>query len=146
MLDIDTFLVHVRDVREYKRAKVVDLSLTGYHEDEIASLFDVSVFFIRKWRALYRDYGADIFCLKHQGGISFLTDDARTAILEWIRDQPTCTLDILRDHLKQTYDVVYESDKSYYNLLHDAGLSYKKAQMTYTKKDPDRVAQKKKKL
>ena len=43
-----------------------------------------------------------------------------------------------------TYGVVFQSRQSYYQLLADAAITYKQAQRSNPKHDPERVAAKKK--
>lgn len=143
MQDIYDFLTTVRDVREYKRAMVVRLSLEGYLAEDICILLDISSSFIQKWVSLYHLHDVRVFRLGYTGYGGYLTDDERCAVITWLRERDSWSVDALRDYLETTYAVTYQSPQSYYTLLHDAGISYKKAQITNPKQSDDAIAQKK---
>ncbi len=131
---IDEFLATTRDVREYKRALVVQLCERGYRAAEVARLLEVSEAFVSTCRKRYTIDGVASFLLGYQGGTSFLSTDERTEVLIWITDHPHPTVRVLRIHLQTTFGVVYESRQSYYTLLKAAGLSHKQIQARNPKK------------
>ena len=143
MHDIYDFLNDVRDVREYKRAMVVRLSLEGYLDEDICTLLGISSSFIQKWVSLYRLHDIRVFRLGYTGYRGYLTTEERIAVIKWLRECDSWSVDALRDYLETTYAVTYQSPQSYYTFLHDAGISYKKAQITNPKQSDDAIAQKK---
>jgi len=143
MHDIYDFLTGVRDVREYKRAMVVRLSLEGYLDEDICTLLSISSSFIQKWVSLYRLHDVRVFRLGYTGYSGYLTNEERDSVLTWLRERDSWNVAALRAYLETTYAVTYQSDQSYYAFFHDAGISYKKSQLTNPKQDPVAIEQKK---
>ena len=143
MQDIYDFLADVRDVREYKRAMVVRLSLEGYLDEDICILLDISSSFIQKWVSLYHLHDVRVFRLGYTGYRGYLTIEERCVVITWLRERDSWNVDALRDYLEMTYAVTYQSTQSYYTFFHDAGISYKKAQVTNPKQNYEAIEQKK---
>lgn len=137
------FLSDVRDVREYKRAMVVRLSLEGYLDEDICTILNISLNFIQKWTSLYHLHGVHVFRLGYTGYGGYLTNDERNAVLTWLREHDSWNIDALCEHLETVYAVTYLSAQRYDTFFHDAGLSHKKAQITNPHQDPWAIDQKK---
>lgn len=135
---LDEFLATVRDVREYKRALVVQLCERGHRAAEVARLLQVSEAFISTCRKRYAEDGVASFALGYRGGSSFLSADERAEVLTWIAAQDRPNVRGLHSYLKETFGVVYESRQSYYALLKEAGLSHKQVQARNPKKTRQR--------
>jgi putative transposase len=131
---IDTFLATARDVREYKRALVVQLCERGYRAADVARMLQVSEAFVSTCRKRYAADGVASFTLGYRGGTSFLSADERTEALAWIAEQQRPTVRVVRTYIQETFGVVYESRQSYYALLKEAGLSHKQIQARNPKK------------
>lgn len=131
---LETFLVTVRDAREYKRALVVHLCERGYRAADVARMLGVSEAFVSTCRKRYAADGIASFRLGYRGGTSFLSAEEREEVVAWIADHPHPNVRVVRAYLQETFGVVYESRQSYYALLKAAGLSHKQIQARNPKK------------
>lgn len=121
--DIDEFLTsHL----ESKRALAVKMDLQGYSHELIASLLQVSLSFIRKWKRLYRRDGSACFSLQYKGSQPFLSSVDQQEVIAFLTTKDYYSVEELRDYLEVQYQVVYKSKQSYYDLLHAAHISWKK--------------------
>lgn len=141
--DLSAFLAEHRDSREYRRGLAVKLAMQGYTYETISSLLDVTPGFISQAKRSYTANGVEGLTLKYQGSQPLLKPEQRQAVLAWLKQQNEWSLELLRQHIERTYAVVFKSDQSYYELLAAAKVTYKKAQATNPKHDPERVAAKK---
>lgn len=144
--DLTAFLAEHRDSREYRRGLAVKLAMQGYTYETISSMLDVTPGFISHAKSSYTANGVEGLTLKYHGSQPFLKPDQRSAVLDWLKQQNEWSLELLRQHIETTYNVVFKSDQSYYELLAAAKITYKKAQATNPKHDPQRVAVKKNRL
>lgn len=142
MDSLSQFIETTTDVRELKRAMVVQMRQQGYSYAQIESLLQVSESLIVKWSRLYQSQGIEGLRLRYWGTQGYLNAADKQAVIEWLRQQQTCQLEDLVTYLDETYGVVYESQQSYYDLLHQAELSWKKTQAQRPQKDEAQVAQK----
>ncbi len=131
---IDAFLATTRDVREDKRALVVQLCARGYRAAEVARLLEVSEAWVSTCRKRSMVDGVASFLLGYQGGTSFLSADERTEVLIWMTTHTHPTVRVLRIHRQTTFGVVYESRQRYDTLLKAAGLSHTPIQARNPKK------------
>lgn len=121
--DIDTFLTsHL----ESKRALAVKMDVQGYSHELIASLLQVSLSFIRKWKRLYRKYGSACFSLQYKGSQPLLSSTQQQDVITFLKTKEYYSVEELRDYIETHYQVVYKSKQSYYDLLHAAHISWKK--------------------
>jgi putative transposase len=109
---------------EIKRATSVKMSLRGDLEKDIASLLEVSVQFVRKWKGLYLTKGASSLLLQYKGSEGYLSVEEKLEVVEYIKKYEHIELEQLIKHIWNTYGVEYNSKKSYYDLLHEGGKSW----------------------
>ena len=123
IVDIDEFLTsHL----ESKRAFAVKMDLHGYSHELIASLLQISLAFIRKWKRLYRRDGSACFSLQYKGSQPFLSSAEQQDVITFLNTKDYYSVEELRDYIEAHYQVVYKSKQSYYDLLHAAHISWKK--------------------
>ena len=144
--DLVAFLAEKRDVREYRRALAVKLAFQGYLYETISDMLDVTPGFVSRSKKAYETYGTAGLMLKYKGSQPYLAPDERRAVIDWLKAQKEWSIEILADHIETTYAIVFQSSQSYYQLLAEADMTYKKAQATHPKHDPELVAAKKKSL
>ena len=144
--DLTAFLAEQRDSREYRRALAVKLVLQGYLYEAISAMLDVTPGFISQVKKAYETSGTAGLTLKYQGTQPYLSGEERQAVITWLKSQQEWLVERLHAYLETTYGVVFQSRQSYYQLLADAEISYKQAQRSNPKHDPERVAAKKKRL
>ena len=144
--DLTAFLAEKRDSREYRRALAVKLVLQGYLYEAISGMLDVTPGFISQMKKAYEAAGTAGLTLKYQGTPSYLSGEERQAVIAWLKSQQEWSVERLQAYLSTTYGVVFQSRQSYYQLLADAEITYKQAQRSNPKHDPERVAAKKKRL
>jgi putative transposase len=142
--DLAAFLAEKRDSREYRRALAVKLALQGYLYEAISDMLDVTPGFISQAKKAYETTGTAGLTLKYQGAQPYLSEDDRQAVIIWLKAQHEWSVERLHTYLATTYDVVFQSRQSYYHLLAEAEMTYKRAQRSNPKGDPERVAAKKK--
>src|SRR5688572_1602579 len=142
--DLTAFLAEQRDSREYRRALAVKLALQGYLYEAISDMLDVTPGFISQVKKAYETAGTVGLTLKYQGTQPYLSDTERQAVIIWLKAQHEWSVERLHDYLATTYGVVFQSRQSYYQLLAEAEITYKRAQRSNPKRDPERVAIKKK--
>jgi len=100
--------------------------------------------FVSQAKKAYETAGTDGLTLKYHGMQPYLSSDERQAVIVWLKAQQEWSVERLHDYLATTYAVVFQSRQSYYQLLADAEITYKRAQRSNPKADPERVAAKKK--
>ena len=141
--ELEAFLTEKRDYREYRRGIAVKMALKGYLYDVICDVLNVSPGYISQWKNAYEAHGVAGLALHYKGSQAYLAPDERAAVLDWIRSQGSWSVDQLKTYLETTYDVVFQSRQSYYELLAAAGITWKKAQRSNPAKNPEIVAEKK---
>ena len=124
---------------EIKRAMSVKMSLRGDMEKEIASLLEVSVQFVRKWKGAYLAGGASNLLLKYKGSEGYLSLDEKQEVINYIMEHEYIEIEQLIKYVLETYGVEYNSKKSYYDLLHEGGKSWKKTSQWNTKYSQEKV-------
>ena len=77
--------------------------------------------------------------MRYRGAQSYLTDEERQEIIDWLRSTNEWNLDELVTYIEVKYDVIYQSRQSYYDLFSDAGISWKKSQKLNPKMNPELV-------
>jgi putative transposase len=142
--DLTAFLAEKRDSREYRRALAVKLALLGYRYEAICEMLDVTIGFVSQSKKAYETHGTAGLTLKYQGTQPYLSASERQAVIDWLKNEHEWSVEHLQDHIQTTYDVVFQSRQSYYQLLADAEITYKRAQRSNPKTDPEQVAAKKK--
>jgi putative transposase len=142
--DLTAFLAEKRDSREYRRALAVKLVLQGYLYEAISAMLDVTPGFISQVKKAYETAGTAGLTLKYQGTQAYLSAEERQAVVAWLKSQQEWSVERLHAYLSTTYGVVFQSRQSYYQLLADAEITYKQAQRSNPKHDPERVTAKKK--
>ena len=130
------------DPRELKRALAVQMVLQEYTYFAIRDVLQVSVGFISKWKQAYETQGVAGLVLKHQGSVSYLDNEQRQAVIDWLKAKNYWNLSELQQHLEAVYGVVFASKQSYYELFSTAEISWKKTQKRNPKADPQAVEKK----
>ena len=143
MEDLVTLIQSNPDPRVLKRALAVKMSLQGYLLKIITEVLQVSAPFVSKWKGVYLTEGSTALNLGYEGPKPLLSIEQRNQVLAWLKERNNWNLHELECYLIEKFDVVYVSKQSYYDLLHEAGLTYKKAQRSNPKKDPDQIKLKK---
>ncbi len=148
--ELDEWIKTNLDSRELKRALGVKLAWQGWAYRAIAEVLNVSTSFISKWKNRYEDSGISGLKLSYQGAESYLTEQQKQEVIEWLKAQKYWDLSELECYLVEQYDVVFKSPTSYYELLKAARKSWQKAQKKHPRQDPEvvkkRVQEIKKKL
>lgn len=139
MRSLDEIINESRDAREVKRAVCVKMALTEMPTAQVCELLNVSPQYVSKWRGTYQAEGADALLLAHRGSKSYLSDAARSQIIEWLTGHETLSLEAVRDYVEEKYGVVYQSKQSYYDLLELGGMSYHKSEKRNPKRDETQV-------
>lgn len=134
------------DPRVLKRALAVKMSLQCYPLAIISEILQVSISFPSKWKGVYLQEGITGLELGYEGPKSFLSPNEYNQVILWLKEKNNWNVHELECYLIEEFDVVYVSKQSYYDLFHAAGLTYKKAQRSNPRKDPEAVEQKKKDL
>lgn len=123
-MTIDEFIASNPDPRELKRALAVRMRLQGMKHKQIQPVLGVASSYISRWQQAYQQQGVEGFRLAHKGSVGYLNQSERTAVIDWIAQQPQRTLSEVIDHIEQHYQVLYRSLESYYALLKAAGMSW----------------------
>ncbi|MDO9152626.1 MAG: helix-turn-helix domain-containing protein [Paludibacter sp.] len=131
---------------EIKRALAVKMCLVGYSTSEISKLLNVSVAFVKKWRALYNKKGAVCFPVCYKGRIGLLTNEQMQNTLEYVKSKSSISLLDIISYIRDTYDIEFKSKQSYYDIMSNAGMSWKKSEKINPKKDEAKVILKKEEL
>lgn len=132
MESLDKIINGSKDVREVKRALSVKMVENGLSGIAVSGLLNVSPQYVSKWKGIYETQGAEGLLLGYQGGESYLKEEQREAIVDWIKSHETLSVEEIRDQVEAEYGVIYQSKQSYYDLLEAGGMSYHKSE----KKNP----------
>lgn len=135
MMSLDEIINASQEAREVKRALSVKMVLQEVPTSQITALLNVSPQYVSKWRMQYEAGGAESLLLGYRGSESYLSQEQRGEIYDWIQGQASLTVEALRDHIQEQYEVVYQSKQSYYDLLQAAGWSYHKSEKRNPKRD-----------
>ncbi|ACB50378.1 probable transposase [Crocosphaera subtropica ATCC 51142] len=125
---IKEFLENSSNGRETQRALAVKLVLEGYRYERVSEILSVSLGFISKWVNAFNFGGINGLKSGYKGSKSYLTNQERTEIIEWLIEQKTWDISELEVYLIEKYDVVYQSLQSYYKILKEAKISWQKGQ------------------
>ena len=128
MRSLDEIINESRDPREVKRALCVKMRLNKMATSQICELLNTSAQYVSKWNGKYEGAGAEGLLLGYLGSKSYLSQEARAKVLEWIKGQAIISLEAVRDYVAAEHGVVYQSKQSYYDLLDAAGMSYHKSE------------------
>lgn len=139
MSSLDEIISESRDGRAIKRALCVKMRLAEIGTAQICALLNVSPQYVSKWSGKYETEGAASLGVGHVGSESYLSQEARTKVIEWIKGQETISLEVVRDYLAAQFGVRYQSKQSYYDLLAAGGMSYHKSEKRNPKHDEAQV-------
>ena len=128
MKRLDEIINESRDAREVKRAVCVKMAVNGMPTSQVCEMLNVSPQYVSKWRGKYEAEGASSLLLGYQGSASYLSQEARAQLTEWINSHETISIEEVRDYVEEKYGVVYQSKQSYYDLLEMGGMSYHKSE------------------
>jgi putative transposase len=139
MTTLDELINESTDPREVKRALSVKMVLTGWSSSVISTLLNVSIQYVSKWKIAYELNGANSLRLGYQGSESYLNEQQRNEIVDWISSHKTLDVEAVRDHIEANYGIVYQSKQSYYDLLTDGNMSYHRSEKQNPKRDEEQV-------
>jgi transposase len=139
MDEIDEIINEARDAREVKRAVSVKMGVQGFSPAQICQLLNVSLQYVSKWKGLYEAGGGAVLRLGQRGSESYLGEEERQAIVQWIGARDTVSVEAVRDHVEEQYGVVYRSKQSYYELLEAGGMSYHRSEKHNPKRDEAQI-------
>jgi transposase len=139
MDEIDEIINEARDAREVKRAVSIKMSAQGFRPVQICQVLNVSLQYVSKWKGVYEAGGGAALRLGHRGSESYLGEEERDAMLQWIGARETVSVEALRDYVEEQYGVVYRSKQSYYELLEAGGMSYHRSEKHNPKRDEAQV-------
>lgn len=139
MHSLDEMITEATDVRELKRALSVKMGQEELTPAVISRLLNVSLQYVSKWKVIYEREGVAGLRLGYQGRASYLTEEQRQAVVEWIRGEATLSVEAVRDYVEACYGIVYQSKPSYYELLEAGDMSYHRSQKQNPKGDNEQV-------
>jgi len=139
MHDLDEIINEATDAREVKRAVSVKMGVQGLSPAQICQVLNVSLQYVSKWKGQYEAGGGAVLRLRHRGSESYLGDEERQTILQWIGAQETVSIEAVRDHVEEHYGVVYRSKQSYYELMEAGGMSYHRSEKHNPKRDEAQI-------
>jgi transposase len=139
MYDIDEIINEATDAREVKRAVSVKMGAQGFSPAQICQVLNVSLQYVSKWKGQYEAGGGVVLRLGHRGSESYLREEERHEILQWIDSHETVSVEAVRDYVEEQYGVVYHSKQSYYDLLEMGGMSYHRSEKKNPKRDEAQV-------
>jgi putative transposase len=137
--ELNEYIASNPDARELKRAIAVKLAISGYLQEEIGEMLNVSQNFVAKWKKIYLDQGIEGLQLGYQGSKGYLSTEEKEEVIEWIKEGKEWNLWKLELYIEHKYRVKFKSKQSYYALFEEAGISWKKSQKYNPKKDPEKV-------
>ncbi len=125
---IKKFIKNPSNGRETQRALAVKLVLEGYRYQRVSEILSVSLGFISKWFNAFNFGGINGLKSRYKGSKSYLKNQERTEVIEWLIEQKNWDISELEIYLIEKYDVVYQSPQSYYQILKEAKISWQKGQ------------------
>ena len=139
MHDIDEIINEATDAREVKRGVSVKMGAQGFSPAQICQVLNVSLQYVSKGKGQYEAGGGAVLRLGHRGSESYLREEERHEILQWIGSHETVSVEAVRDYVEEQYGVVYHSKQSYYDLLEMGGMSYHRSEKKNPKRDEAQV-------
>lgn len=139
--ELDTWMSASTDSRELRRALAVKLTFLGWAYRAVASLLNVSISFVSKWKKIFEEGGVEALKLGYQGSKSYLNHEQKQQTLQWLNEQEYWSVSELECYLAEQFDVEFKSLTSYYEILKNAGISWQKAQIKNPKQDLKKVQQ-----
>ena len=139
MHDIDEVINEATDAREVKRAVSVKMGAQGFSPAQICQVLNVSLQYVSKWKGQYEAGGGAVLRLGHRGSESYLREEERHEILQWIGSHETVSVEAVRDYVEEQYGVVSHSKQSYYDLLEMGGMRYHRSEKKNPKRDEAQV-------
>ncbi|MBJ7898514.1 MAG: helix-turn-helix domain-containing protein, partial [Cyanobacteria bacterium RI_101] len=127
--ELDKWMVASTDSRELRRALAVKLTFLGWAYRAIASLLNVSISFVSKWKNLFEQGGVEALKLGYQGSKSYLSDEQKQQTFQWLNEQEYWSVSELECYLAEKFGVEFKSLTSYYEILKEADISWQKAQV-----------------
>jgi transposase len=116
MTSLDTIINESKDAREVKRALSVKMTQKGMPTAQISTLLNVSLQYISKWKMAYASEGAESLSIHYQGKPSYLSQEQKQEIFQWIAQYETLKIEDLIAHIDETYHILFRSKQSYYTL------------------------------
>ena len=139
MSSLGELIEGTKDARELKRALSVQMVRSGMATSQVGELLHVTPQYVRKWTGRYETEGVGALGLGYRGSESYLSEEHRQEIEDWIGTHETITVEEVRDYIEERYGVVYQSKQSYYELLEAGGMSYHRSEKVNPKRDEAQV-------
>jgi transposase len=139
MHDIDEIINEATDAREVKRAVSVKMGAQGFSPAQICQVRNVSLQYVSKWKGQYEAGAGAVLRLGHRGSDSYVRDEERHAILQWIGSHETGSVEAVRDYIEEQYGVVYHAKQAYYDLLERGGMSDHRSEKKNPKRDEGQI-------
>lgn len=146
MDDIDEIINEAREAREVKRAVSVKMSAQGFSPTQICQVLNVSLQYVSKWKGLYEAGGGAALRLGHRGSESYVGEEERQAIVQWIGAQETVSIEAVRDYVEEHYGVVSRSKQSSYDFLEAGGMSYHRSEKHNPKRDEAQILERREEI
>jgi len=83
--ELKAFIRTERDGRQVKKALAVKLIYQDYRYEDITTILEVSMGALSKWKQAYDRAGLAGFRPQHKGRQSYLTMEAKEAVLQWLQ-------------------------------------------------------------
>jgi transposase len=111
--------------------------LQGFSYREIEKRLEVSTSFIAQTQRKYLSLGSAGLKLKYQASKSYLTTEQLSSTIQGLYRVENRNISELERYLMTNYDVVFKSRESYYRILKAGQLSWQKANVENSRKQPD---------
>lgn len=131
---------------ELSRTLSLKMQEAGVSTDKICQVLSVSPQFVSKWKKKYASGGISVLAVAYEGRPSYLSSEAKSAIISHISTQEQYSLKELVAYMKEHYAVVFKSPQSYDDLLSAGGLSWHKTQKSNPKREEEAVLKKRAEL
>lgn len=135
-----------KDARELKRALSVKMVQSGMAATQVGELLHVTPQYVRKWQGRYESGGVEALRMGYRGSESYLREEQRQEVEEWIGTHETVSVEEVRDYIEEQYGVVYRSKQSYYEFLEAGGMSYHRTEPGNPKHDEGQVVERREEI
>lgn len=135
-----------KDARELKRALSVKMVQSGMAATQVGELLQVTPQYVRKWQGRYEAGGVEALRMGYRGSESYLREEQRQEVEEWIGTHETVSVEEVRDYIEEQYGVVYRSKQSYYEFLEAGGMSYHRTEPGNPKHDEVQVVERREEI
>jgi len=132
---LDEIINEATDAREVKRAVRVKRGQQGFSAAQICQVLKVSPHYVSKGKGQYEAEGAAALRLGSRGSESYLSEQHRAELTQWIEGRERLTGEAVRDSVEEPYGVVYQAKPSSDALLAAGGRSDHRREPVNPKRD-----------